>query len=790
MVRLPAPLCSGPRGPRGPRLTGALSGERLRSALRARRLRRALRGRRLRRVGPYLVSTLIAAGALIGLAIRPPAAAPMPHADYVLIAGAAGLRWDDINPTDTPTMWRLAQQGSIGALSVRSAHTPTCTADGWLTLGAGNLARTEQRADEPCARMDVAVRSPDGIGGNLGDVQRRVVETNQALPYGTQPGALAEAVRCTAAIGPGATLAAARPFGRVDRYAATLPKDAKRLLATCVLSIVDLGTVTGSDPAGRRASVRAADAMLARAFAARPDNSLVMVAGLADTEATSRLHVAIADGPGFHRGWLTSSSTSRPGYVQLIDLAPTALDALDKPLPAKLFAGQAATSLSGRPAGLSAAVAALADADREAAAQHDVVNDYYLGLTLAELLLFALAVPLLRRARRHAGPHDPRPAPAALVRVEETLLVAAALSLPAALLADAVPWWRAHPPGLFFVAVSLAITAALTALVAAGRWCRGAVPPLGVVGGIAAVVVGIDVLTGSWLQLNGVAGYSALASGRYAGVGPVGLGLLVAGVLLVAGWLAQRSPRPWRPAVVSVAGGVGVILVGSPYLGADAAGAVALAAGACVAAALCTGGWLTIPRLASATLAGVVVTVGFALLDLRRPGSDWGSLGSVLAEAHNGTASEVAHRLVAVNADSLLDSPLSLLVLGGAALVTFALIRPWGGLKRLFGLYPAVRAALVGGGTAALLAGVLDGTALDVAGAATALGVPLATLGALRVLDHADDRTVAAALHPPDAWPDAGCSTGALPPGDTVSPACAVHPPGAHAAAPTGTCGR
>ena len=30
--------------------------------------------------------------------------------------------------------------GSIGSLSVRSAHRPTCPVDGWLTLGAGNFA--------------------------------------------------------------------------------------------------------------------------------------------------------------------------------------------------------------------------------------------------------------------------------------------------------------------------------------------------------------------------------------------------------------------------------------------------------------------------------------------------------------------------------------------------------------------------------------------------------------------------------------------------------------------------
>jgi hypothetical protein len=89
---------------------------------------------------------------------------------------------------------------------------------------------------------------------------------------------------------------------------------------------------------------------------------------------------------------------------------------------------------------------------------------------------------------------------------------------------------------------------------------------------IGAVVVGIDLLTGARLQLNGVAGYSALQGARYAGVGGVGLGVFVAGTLVVAGCLAQWVRRPWRPVIVVLIGGFAVIMVGSPYLGADPSG--------------------------------------------------------------------------------------------------------------------------------------------------------------------------------------------------------------------------
>ncbi|OLE23354.1 MAG: hypothetical protein AUG44_22455 [Actinobacteria bacterium 13_1_20CM_3_71_11] len=742
----------------------------------------------LRRLAPYLIAAAVALTSTLGLVSRPATGAPTGHADYVVIAGAAGLRWDDVNPDDTPTLWALAQQGSIGALSVTSAHTPTCPADGWLTLGAGDFAvRTPGRVDQACPTTPVRIQTPDRIGANLPDQETDVAALNRKEPYGAQLGGLADAVRCTAAVGPGAAIAAARPYGRVDRYAPVLPAYPEALLSGCVLSIVDLGTIAGDDPLVRQAAARQADEVLARVLAARPPGSLLLVAGLSDTDQTSRLHVAIADGPGFPAGWLTSGSTSRPGYLQLTDLAPTALTALNRPVPTKLFAGQPAASISGRPDDLATAVSRLADADREAGAQRRVTGRFMTCLAVVELLLFAAVVPFLRRARRYAGPAAPPPIPARLVRLLEVALVAVSLTLPAAQVTDVVPWWRIDLAGALFAAVTLAVVAGLTATVVYGPWRRGALGPLGTVAGIIATIVGVDVLTGARLQLNGVVGYSALEGGRYAGVGTVGLGLLLAGILLVAGWLGQRFRRRWRPVVISVVGGVGVVLVGSPYLGANAGGAVALTAGVCLAAAMCTGGFLTFARLAWAVLTGLAVTAGFALLDVVRPPGERGSLGRFLAEAQDGTGVAAIHRTGAANVVNSADSPLTLVVLGSGLLLMFVLLRPWGGLKRVFGLYPAVRAGLIGTGVAGLIAGVLDGAGFMVAGAAAATAVPLACLAALRVLDHADDRTPGNGGAPVD---DAAAAivadlTSDLPPSprrpDRVdpAPAMAASPPAA-----------
>lgn len=738
------------------------------------------------RLVPVLLTAAAVALGVAALVIRPGTQPPAKTADHVVLAGAPGLRWDDVDPVNTPTLWRMAERGSIGSLSVRSATRPTCPIDGWLTLGAGNFAAWDDVAeDDGCRPLEVAVEQPDGVSGNLPEQRSMVSYNQQKLRWGSVPGTLAESVRCTVAVGPGAAVAAARPFGRVDRYAPTLPPDPAKLLASCALSVIDLGTVDGTDPAVRAAAARRADAVLARVLAARPDRSLVLVAGVADVGPESRLHVAVADGAGWERGWLTSPSTGRDGYLQLVDLAPTALAALGQPAPDRLFIGQPASVVPGRPADLSTAIARPADADRAARAQRRVASWFFGALVAAQCLLAILVVPLLRRARRDAGPAGLQPAPRRVVATMEVLLIAAALAIPAALLADVVPWWRSGHPGVVFALVTLAVLAIATAGVRLAPGYSRTLGPLGVVAALAASAVAVDVLTGAHLQLNGVPGYSALAGGRYAGLGVVGLGVLIAGVLLAAGWLAQRVRRGRRPAVVALLGLLGVVVVGSPYLGADPVGAIALTAGVSVAAAISTGGWLTLGRLLWASVAGLAVTVGFAVFDARRPPDQRGSIGRFLSAFAEGTSGLTVHRSGAANLAALAGSSLSVLAIVGAIVVWFALLQPWGGLKRLFGIYPAIRAGMAGIVVAAPLGGLLSGSALNVAGAAAALTIPMAALAALRVLDHATDRTVPAACraeHPIGAVAPSAADRG----GPSGAPVTSAAPPPAEPGGPAG----
>ncbi len=276
----------------------------------------------LRRLTPALLTLMVVALGITALAARPDDGTPRRSADFVVLVGAAGLRWDDVDPQNTPTLWKMAEQGAIGSLSVRSAHRPTCPVDGWLTLGAGNFAAWNgSRPGGGCPASGVTVEQPDGIGANLPDQPGVVAYNQDKLAWGATPGALAESVRCSVAVGPGAAVAAARPFGRVDRYEAALPADPAELLGSCVLSVVDVGTVDDDDPAVRAAQARQADARLARVLAARPPRSLVLVAGVSDTDTPgaaarrgggrSRLGRRLADLAEHRPGRLPA--TGRPG---------------------------------------------------------------------------------------------------------------------------------------------------------------------------------------------------------------------------------------------------------------------------------------------------------------------------------------------------------------------------------------------------------------------------------------------------------------------------------------------
>jgi hypothetical protein len=411
------------------------------------------------------------------------------------------------------------------------------------------------------------------------------------------------------------------------------------------------------------------------------------------------------------------------------------------------------------------------------------VQPFFTVLVLLNLGFLAGVTLLFRmRAKRAASP-APRPVPFGLAprRLVERAAIALAALVPASFLANAVPWWRWPVAGLLHVLVVLALTAGLAVLAFAGRWGRTALGPPAFIAAVATAILGLDVLLGSSLQLNSLAGYSPLVAGRFTGFGNLAFAIFGAGALLTTGYLTTSLRGRVRTAVLIAAALVGVVLVGAPGWGGDVGGIIALTPAFAVLVIRASGLRLSVLAMVGAAGLGAAAVSLFALLDYARAAEDRTHLGRFVAQLSDGTAGAVLRRKAEANLSLLVDSQLTLLVIAVLVFLPMVLMRRSGGLRRVFGLYPTVRAAMI---AVLVMAGV--GFAVNDSGVAVpafvaALAVPLVVATALRVLAHAGRGVpvTEGVLQPVPAPPPAAGSVPAPPPAAGSVPA----PPPAVAAA-------
>jgi hypothetical protein len=680
---------------------------------------------------------LIALAVLLGVPATAGAAdAADPTADRVLVVGVPGLTWSDLDPEGTPELWAQAQESTIGALSVRGARSTTCVLDGWATLGAGNRTRVPGPDDglppvplptvplpddqagptTPPGAEDAEPEPPVDTSLSYCGLQERAAELAMADPeatvartaadegtarFGAEPGALGDAVGCATVSGRAATVAVAVPGVEVTR-ADTLAADPGELggvLSSCPLTLVTLNQLTdagqpgvektddGTDPEPRAAALLRIDravGQLRAAVATLPGETLVVLAGISEVNGgRPQLHVGMVSGPGFSpSGWLSSASTGRTPYAQLIDVAPTVLRALDLEQPASMN-GQPMRAAGTRPA-LARAVQELEWANTAAAVHHRNTGVFFWTLVVVVAAVVALGILLLggvpgRPARR------PRPGPRTALR----LLAIAAASVPVATyLAGLVPWERADSPVTALVLSVIAADLAVLAVAVLGPWRRRTLgPALAVLAVTFGTLVG-DVLTGSTLELNGLLGYDAIVAGRFTGYGNLTFGLLAISALTVTAAVATavgrrvggERARLATGATVLAIGVVTVGVIGAPGLGRDFGGVLSALPGFLLLAMLLARVRVTVTRFV-AILAAAVVAVGtVAVLDWLRPAAERSHLGRFVEQVLTGEAWTVISRKGQANLDILMRSPLAWM-LPVAVVAAVWLVRP-GGLLR------------------------------------------------------------------------------------------------------------
>ena len=609
------------------------------------------------------------------LPLVPPApAAAQDRAPEVVVVGVAGLRWDDVGPR-TPVLARLADQGAVGALSVKGLPQVTCRGDGWLTLGAG--ARAQAGPD----------RSVDACTADLPTDLAAERRRNLASRDGAVIGALASQAQVHID-GPGALLAAAGAGRRSGP-----------------VRMVDAGTIATS------ADLPQVDAAVGRAVADLAPGTDLLVVGLSERVGAEQahLHVAIALGPSFERGALRSASTRRSGYVQLVDVAPTVLALLGQDAPPEM---------DGEPwqvTGPAPDLAALVDLDRQARGQREAAVPFFVMLLASTLVVGAAA----SWRRRWA--------------VAEVAALSGLAALGASFVANLVPWWRASVPllGLLAVVAPLAVLFALVARAAARRAGGGAAVPAALVSAVVAGVVVVDLVTGARLQLGSVAGYSPLVAGRFAGIGNVAFGVLAAAALLATAVLA-------RGALPIAAVGLAVVVVdGAPQWGSDVGGVLALVPAFALLAMLRTGTRVSVLRLLAAGAVGAGVVTAFAVADLQRAAADRTHLGRFAQDVVDGTAGDLLSRKAQSVLDLLLTSPLTALLPVVVAAVVALVVRPPAPLTRAFTAAPAFRHGLLAVGLASLIGFAVNDSGTGVVALALCLVLPATAAVVVGVHDRA-----------------------------------------------------
>ncbi|WP_035699264.1 hypothetical protein [Glycomyces tenuis] len=160
-------------------------------------------------------------------------------------------------------------------------------------------------------------------------------------------------------------------------------------------------------------------------------------------------------------------------------------------------------------------------------------------------------------------------------------------------------------------------------------------------------------------------------------------------------------------------------------------------------------------RLLWSGLAGAVVLLGLSWIDYQRPVAERGALGAFLADLMGETRGVIGAG-VGSNVVAVFTSPLSVLAVMAGLYCWMVLLRPGGGLRRAFGLYPPLRAAFSAAVVGSAIAGLLLGKGLMSLGSALAVMVPLAIIMSHRVLAraHVKDGQYSAMIVDAPSWVD------------------------------------
>ncbi len=701
-----------------------------------------------------LAVTVAMAAVLVGLLLGPtPASGAAPveaPTGAVVVIGTGGIGWSDITRATTPNLWLLLRDGSSAALSVRSVFSNTCPADGWLGLSAGGRAVAPRSgdarnpADRPCSEPPLVVT--DRVQG-----WSTFVDAAEGERFDTRLGLLgataAANAMCTRAVGSWAAVGAARPDGTVEQ---AMPFDAGSLLEdlnACPVTLVDVGSlrdpddVADGEPSARSRAeqLREIDARVGQVIEAGPNGADYVVASLSDAGSSERLRLVVARGPHFGPGLLASDSTHQSGLVQAPDLTATILSTVGLPVPPGLggspLTSDAAPDNSERRA--EDRLTTLVDYDEASHEVHGLVEPFFTVFAYGQLAIYLLVL-LVWKGRVGSD----RTRVTVLKRVRIVAVVASAVPV-STFLANLLPWWRFPVPMISVVAAVGVFVAIIATAALRGPWARWTLGPMTFVSLATILVLTVDVMTGSRLQLSSLMGLQPVVGGRFYGMGNPTFALYATAVILLAtavsSALVVAGQRRAAAIAVGALGVFAVLVDGLPFWGADGGGPPALVPAMAYLVLAVLGLRLTWRR---ALVIGAAVVGLFFLVAgadwLRGPGSRT-HLGNFVQAIIDGNAVDIVIRKAEQNYTILTSNmPLTLLVPAALVFVIYLMARPtsWGSraMRRSYEQAPTLRPGLVALVTALTIGFLVNDSGVAIPAVGATLAVPLIVSVALTFL--------------------------------------------------------
>ncbi len=708
------------------------------------------------------------------------AEAPSPR--RVVVLSVPGLTWKDLESPDLPVLNAVLNDSAIANLVTKVTHVLTEPGDAYATMGSGSRAVAPPEvagqffdvdapyetgtAGEAYVRQQGADATPQAQLVALG--WTLIQEANEQAEFGGTVGALGELL-ATAPVGSGvvanaygsepyllapsnhaeaaltlADTSGALPCGRVN--ARLLKTDAKAPWGVRLDQAAVLAAVTECSTPSSVVLVEASDLRRALSFRARATPEQAQTAWVAALRATDALIAGLLQQldperdalmvvapftqpePGlgvfgirareFPPGFLTSGSTRRAGYVLLADVAPTLAALAGVPMTEAGIEGRA---MQARPSSLSGPDrrAELVRGEAAALFRDEMLASATLALVIAVSVLALAAAGAWVRRWPQWNPW--------LARVALALLAFPSLTYLAAL----IPFynWGAAAYWLFLIAGSLTLAAVGYAL--SCRW----LDPLALgYGLVAALVIVSVVVLGSRLQFASVFGDSPIVGGRFSGINNVTFAFFfVAGVMLACIAIDRWPGARGRRAMLLILGVVLLVDV-APLWGADVGGALAGIPGlALVATGL--GQWKLRWRSVALVALTTLVIIGLlAWFDLQRPSANRSHLGRLferIGEDGLDGFTTVAERKMDANLRSL-GTSLWRFIVGPVAIAAALVV--WGARDRVravFLAFPALRRAVPGLVTLAVLGYAANDSGIAVPAAMLAIAVPgLIYLGA------------------------------------------------------------